>query len=196
MLAPFDTHAAVPHFTYRWYADYVAQSVNHDRSVWSVDHQGRSFYFGRQDVPVAAEAMLGDVERLSEPGDQVIVGPGDLQRTPYSEAYLYYLLPQLVPGCYIEMDPGVANADDSGLADELRESDIVILSTMYDNWVEPNTSMDPGSAEPDQVLDETVLPARPLRENPAAGPGRPIFGSTSAVTDDGSSMTTVIEGLA
>ena len=145
--------------------------MNHDRSVWSVDHRGRSFY-GRQDVPVAAEAMLDDVERLSEPGDRVIVGLGDLQRTPYSEAYLYYLLPQLVPGThYIEMDPGVANADDSGLADELRASDVVILSTMYDNWVEPNTSMDPGSDEPNQVLDEPVLPARPLRGQPRRGAG-------------------------
>ena len=176
MLAPFVLMLLFPHFTYRWYADYVAQSVNHDRSVWSVDHRGRSFYYGRQDVPVAAEAMLDDVERLSEPGDRVIVGPGDLRRTPYSEAYLYYLLPQLVPGTrYIEMDPGVANADDSGLADELRESDIVILSTMYDNWVEPNTSMDPGSAEPGEVLDELYCLHDRYGENPAAGPGKPIY---------------------
>jgi hypothetical protein len=176
MLAPFMLMLLFPHFTYRWYADYVAQSVNYDRSVWSVDHRGRSFYYGRQDVPVAAEAMLDDVERLSEPGDRVIVGPGDLRRTPYSEAYLYYLLPQLVPGTrYIEMDPGVANADDSGLADELRRADVVILSTMYDNWVEPNTSMDPGSAEPGEVLDELYCPVDRYGENPAAGPGRPIY---------------------
>ena len=176
MLAPLALMLLFPHFTYRWYADYVAQSVNYDRSVWSVDHRGRSFYYGRQDVPVAAEAMLDDVERLSEPGDRVIVGPGDLRRTPYSEAYLYYLLPQLVPGTrYIEMDPGVANADDSGLADELRESDVVILSTMYDNWVEPNTSMDAGSAEPGEVLDELYCLHDRYGENPAAGPGKPIY---------------------
>jgi hypothetical protein len=176
MLAPFVLMLLFPHFTYRWYADYVAQSVNYDRSVWSVDHRERSFYYGRQDVPVAAEAMLDDVERLSEPGDRVIVGPGDLRRTPYSEAYLYYLLPQLVPGTrYVEMDPGVANADDSGLAEELRESDIVILSTMYDNWVEPNTSMDPGSAEPGEVLDELYCLHDRYGENPAAGPGKPIY---------------------
>jgi hypothetical protein len=176
MLAPFVIMLLFPHFTYRWYADYMAQSVNYDRSVWSVDHRGRSFYYGRQDVPVAAEAMLDDVERLSEPGDRVIVGTGDLRRTPYSEAYLYYLLPQLVPGTrYIEMDPGVTNADDSGLADELRESDIAILSTMYDNWVEPNTSMDPGSAEPGEVLDERYCLHDSYGENPAAGPGKPIY---------------------
>ena len=98
MLAPLALLFLFPHFTYRWYADYVAQSVGYDRVVYSVDHRGRSFYYGRQDVLVAAEAMLDDVEALTEPGDGVIVGPGDLRRTPYSEAYLYYLLPDLTPG--------------------------------------------------------------------------------------------------
>jgi hypothetical protein len=177
MLAPFVFMLVFPHFTYRWYADYVAQSVNYDRHVWSVDHRGRSFYYGRQDVPPAAEAMLDDVDRLTEPGDKVIVGTSDLRRTPYSEAYLYFLLPQLVPGTrYIEMDPGVANADDSGLADELRDSDVVILSTVYDNWVEPNTSMDPGSAEPGKVLDELYCLHGRYGENPAPpNPGKPIY---------------------
>jgi len=176
MLAPFVFMLVFPHFTYRWYADYVAQSVNYDRHVWSVDHRGRSFYYGREDVPPAAEAMLDDVDRLTRPGDKVVVGTGDLRRTPYSEAYLYFLLPQLVPGTrYIEMDPGVANADDSGLADELRDADVVILSTMYDNWVEPNTSMDPGSAEPGKVLDDLYCLHDSYGENPAAGPGKPIY---------------------
>ena len=144
-----------PHFTYRWYADYVAQSTGHDRPVWGIQHRGRFFYYGRHDVAEAAQALLDDVETVSEPGDKLIVGTGDLRKTPYSEAYLYFLLPQLDPGTrYIEMDPGVANADDSGLADELRESDVVILSTVYDDWDEPNTSRDFGSDEPNQVLDE------------------------------------------
>jgi hypothetical protein len=176
MLVPLALLFLFPHFTYRWYADYVAQSVNYDRVVFSVDHGGRSFYYGRRDVPVAAEAMLADVEELTEPGDKVVVGTGDLRRTPYSEAYLYYLLPDLEPGTrYIEMDPGVANAEDSGLADELRASDVVILSTMYDNWIEPNTSMDPGSDEPNQVLDELYCLHDRYGDNPAAGEGRPIF---------------------
>ena len=64
--------------------------------------------------------MLPIVDAVTEPGDRLIVGPGDLRKTPYSEAFLYYLLPELVPGTrYIEMDPGVANAADSGLADEV-----------------------------------------------------------------------------
>ncbi|HEX6569919.1 MAG TPA: hypothetical protein VF015_12165, partial [Acidimicrobiales bacterium] len=177
VLAPLVAMLLFPHFTYRWYADYVGQSFGYDRHFSSVDHRGRSFYYGRHDVGVAAEQMFADIERLTEPGDRLIVGPGDLSVTPYSEAYLYFMLPQLEPGThYIEMDPGVANADDSGLADEVRAADVVILSTMYDNWYEPNTSMDPGSDEPNQVLDELFCLHDSYGDNSAAaGPGRPIF---------------------
>ena len=49
---------------------------------------------------------------IARPGDKLFVGTGDLRKTPYSEAFLYYLLPQTRPGTrYIEMDPGVANRD-------------------------------------------------------------------------------------
>src|SRR4029453_18398896 len=103
-------------------------------------------------------------------------GPGAFRKPPYSESSLYYLLPQLVPGTrYIEMDPGMANADDSGLADELRRADVVILSTMYDNLVEPNTSRDFGSNEPNEVLAEQFFLHDTYGENPAAGQDRPIF---------------------
>jgi hypothetical protein len=177
VLAPLGLMLLFPHFTYRWYADYAAQSFDYDRHFYSVDHAGRSFYYGRQDVGVAAEEMFADIDELTEPGDRLIVGPGDLAVTPYSESYLYFMLPDLVPGThYIEMDPGVANAPDSGLADELREADAVILSTMYDNWFEPNTSMDRGSEEPNQVLDEEFCLHDSYGDNSAAaGPGEPIF---------------------
>jgi hypothetical protein len=176
-LAPLALMLLFPHYTYRWYADYVGQSVDYRREYFSVDHRGRGFYYGRHDVGVAAERMFADIEELTEPGDRLIVGPGDLAVTPYSESYLYFMLPQLEPGTrYIEMDPGVANADDSGLADELRAADVVILSTMYDNWFEPNTSMEPGSDEPNQVLDELYCRHDRYGDNSAAaGPGRPIF---------------------
>jgi hypothetical protein len=71
----------------------------------------------------------------------------------------------------------VANADDSGLADELRAADVVILSTMYDNWHEPNTSMERGSEEPNEVLaDEFCLVDRYGDNSLSTGrPGAPIF---------------------
>ena len=98
--------------------------------------------------------MLPRVEEISEPGERLFVGPGDLRKTPYSEAFLYHLLPQLRPATrYIEMDPGVANADDSGLAEELASADVVILSSIRDDWNEPNESVEFGSNEPNEVLE-------------------------------------------
>jgi len=156
LLAPLAIMVLViPHYTVRWYADYVGQTFGYRQDGHEIAHRGRTFYYGRADVAAAANEMLDDVERLTEPGERLIVGTGDLRRTPYSEAYLYFLLPQLEPGTrYIEMDPGMANAADSGLADEMREADVVILSTVYDDWDEPNTSTDYGSAEPNEVLEQ------------------------------------------
>ena len=68
VLAPLALMLLFPHFTYRWYADYAAQSVDYDRHFFSVDHRGRSFYYGRQDVGVAAEEMFADIERADRAG--------------------------------------------------------------------------------------------------------------------------------
>jgi len=173
ILVPFALMLLFPHYTYRWYADYVVQSTGNKREVSSIDHRGRSFYYGRADVAAAAEDMLDDVEEVTEPGDSIIVGTGDLRRTPYSEAYIYFLLPQLDPGTqYIEMDPGVADAPDSGLADEMRAADVVVLSTVYDDWDEPNASMDLGSDEPNQVLEQDFCQHDSYGSN---GPARPVY---------------------
>jgi hypothetical protein len=153
LAAPLALMLLFPAYTYRWYADYVAQTFGQDRVVANIAHRGRDFYYGRPAVAEAAEQVLADVELVSEPGDTLIVGTGDLRKTPYSEAFLYYLLPQTRPGTrYIEMDPGVANRSDSGLADDLESSDLVILSSIRDDWVEPNAALDFGSDEPNQVL--------------------------------------------
>jgi hypothetical protein len=118
-----------------------------------MEYGDRHFYYARTDAVAAVNAMLPVVDRVSDPGDRLFVGPGDLRKTPYSEAFLYFLLPELVPATrYIEMDPGVANAEDSGLADELHAADVVILSSIRDDWNEPNDSLDDGPNEPNEVL--------------------------------------------
>jgi len=87
------------------------------------------------------------------PGERLLVGSADLRKTPYSDAYLYHLLPDLVPATrYIEMDPGMANRADSGLAEEVAGSDWLVLSHIWEAWNEPNGSRDFGSDAPNDVV--------------------------------------------
>lgn len=145
----------VPDFTWRAYADSVRQTFGERRTAEAMRHDGRKFLYGRPDAVDAVNAMLPRVDEVSEPGDLLFVGSGDLRKTPYSEAFLYHLLPDLRPATrYIEMDPGVANAEDSGMAAEVAAADVVILSTIRDDWEEPNDSREFGSDEPNRVLAE------------------------------------------
>jgi len=149
----------IPNFTVRSYTDYSAQTFGYHRLSYPITHDGRTFYYGRKDDADAATELLAELDSISKPGQSLFVGPTDLRRTPYSDAYFYYLIPKLDPGTYyIEMDPGVANADDSGLADEVRNADFLILSSAWDNWDEPNDSRELGSSEPNKVVrDEFCL---------------------------------------
>jgi hypothetical protein len=150
-LAPIAaTLVLVPHFTWRTYADYATPGETH-----AIERNGRTFYYGRPDAVRAVNDLLHEVDRTAEPGDTLFVGTGDLRKTPYSEAFLYYLLPELRPATrFIEMDPGVANAEGSGMAEEIARADIVILSSIRDDWVEPNDSRRFGPDEPNRVVAE------------------------------------------
>jgi hypothetical protein len=142
-----------PWYTYRSYAEMTAKTFGARRQEEVIRHGGREFPYKRLDAVAAVREMLPVVDATTEPGDRLVVGPGDLRKTPYSEAFLYFLLPDLVPGTrFIEMDPGVANAEDSGLADEIAAADVVILSTIRDDWHEPNDSLLFGPDEPNDVL--------------------------------------------
>lgn len=145
-----------PFFTFRNYVDLTAQTFGHRLRGGVIRYEDRYFPYNREDAVEAANDMLAEIDRWTEPGDRLVVGTGDLRFTPYSEAFLYHLLlPDLVPGTrYIEMDPGVANAPDSGLAEEIAAADVVILSSMFDDWVEPNDSLVPGPDAPNAALDE------------------------------------------
>jgi len=147
------TLVLLPDFTWRGYADAVGQTFGQRRNAGVMAHEGREFRYARADAVDAVNAMLPVVEQVTEPGDRLLVGPGDLSRTPYSEAFLYHLLPDLPPATrYIEMDPGVADAPGSGLAEEVAAADVVILSSIRDDWNEPNDSLRPGDDAPNDVL--------------------------------------------
>ena len=143
----------LPAFTATRYTDYALQTFDVHRHSYKIEHDGRVFYYGKQDRAAAANAVIAAAARISRPGQRLFVGPGDLRKTPYSDAYLYYELGDLVPATYyIEMDPGMANTAHSGLDKQLASSDIVILSKIWDNWSEPNDSRKFGSDKPVKVL--------------------------------------------
>lgn len=143
----------IPFYPARTYVDLTMLSLGRDRFGSPITRGDRTFYFGD---PAGAASAQRVVSRLSEdlqPGESLIAGPVDLSRTNYNDSFFYYLFPELVPGTrYIEMDPGIANTDDSGLADELRSNDWLILSRSSDLWNEPNQSTIPGSDEPNEVV--------------------------------------------
>jgi hypothetical protein len=143
----------LPAFTTTRYVDYALQTFDVHRHSYKIEHNGRVFYYGKQDRAEAANLVIAAAARISKPGQRLFVGPGDLRKTPYSDAYLYYELGDLVPATYyIEMDPGVANTADSGLDRQLASADIVILSKIWDNWSEPNDSRKFGSDKSVRVL--------------------------------------------
>ena len=142
-----------PHFTGWSYADFVAQTFGKHRLAYPITRNGRTFYYGRPDVAKSAQDLLDVIPKYARPGDKLFVGTTDLRKTPYSDAYLYYLLPEYAPGTYyIEMDPGVANADDSRMPKDLKRSQLVILSGVWNDWSEPNDSRKFGSPKSNRVL--------------------------------------------
>ena len=144
-----------PFWTYRTYLTYSRTTMGTFEPGFEIERDGRRFYFGVNRSRLASQAAVDELEKRMEPGQSLLVGPRDLRRTWYSDAIFYYLFPELDPATYfIEMDPGLANEEDSGLAEEVAAADWLILTRFWDGWNEPNTSLDYGSDRPNEVVDE------------------------------------------
>ncbi len=149
------TVVVAPLFTFRYYLLHTRVGLGNVQTPFPVSRDGRRFYLGDFGPYLASRDVIADLDRLSKPGERLLVGPSDLRRTWYSDAFFYYMFPELTPSTYfIEMDPGLANAPGSRLASEVASSDWVILTGFWDGWREPNSSMDFGSDVPNQVLRE------------------------------------------
>lgn len=118
-----------------------------------INNEGRSFPVSSGEA-TQARAVLADVDRIAHAGQRVFVGPMDMRRTNYTATYLYFLLPQLVPATYyLEMEPLSANGADSHLAADVASADVLVLTTEWDDWHEPNQSSSfYGSDLPNQVV--------------------------------------------
>lgn len=143
----------LPAYTARTWWDLTHQNLRGDYFGWDVRNGDRTFYVGAPDIAESAQHVTDQLAARIQPGDRLFVGTADLRKTPYSDAYFYFLFPEATPATYyIEMDPGIANAEDSGLADEVASADWLILSHVWDPWDEPNDSRLLGSDAPNQVV--------------------------------------------
>jgi 4-amino-4-deoxy-L-arabinose transferase-like glycosyltransferase len=144
-----------PLFTYRYYLASARVSAGDVAGAFPVERDGRRFYLGDQRPFRASRDVIAALDELAEPGDRLFVGPQDLRRTWYGDTFFYWMFPELEPATYfLELDPGLANAEDSRLADDVASADWLILTGFWNGWREPNTSMEFGSDEPNRVIEE------------------------------------------
>lgn len=142
-------------FTFRYYLFQSRVSLGRVPEAVEVRRGDRVFYFGAVNAATASQQVIDTLDAWLTPGERLFVGPMDLSRTWYSDSMFYWMFPELDPATYyIEMDPGLANEPGSRLADDLRSADWVILTAFWAGWDEPNTSMDFGSPEPNQVIQQ------------------------------------------
>lgn len=147
------TYTLTALFTFRYYVWHTRAGYGLVPATFEVHRGDRVFYFGDGRAALASQQVINELDRLAEPADRLFVGPMDLSRTWYSDAVFYWMFPEMDPATYyIEMDPGLANAPGSRLAADLATADYVILTAFWAGWNEPNSSMDFGSDEPNEVL--------------------------------------------
>ncbi len=119
----------------------------------SIHVNGRSIPIDDSNRAVLMRRAAEAVALLSVPGQTLFEGPNDLRFTNYNEPIFYWFEPQLKPSTYyLEMNPGIANTIDSGLAQQVDRAHWVILSQVYQRFSEPNTSIVPGSPAPNVVI--------------------------------------------
>jgi hypothetical protein len=142
-----------PFYTYRSYLLYSRISVGNKQGGYEVSRDDRRFYFGNEALQRASQAAIDDLDRLSAPGQRLLVGPADLSRTIYSDVTFYFMFPELQPATYfIEMDPGLADDEGSSLAADVASADWLLLTNFWTGWYEPNASSEFGSDAPNRVV--------------------------------------------
>ena len=145
----------MPFFSLRIYVLHARQSLGQLPPGLLIERGDRRFYLGDTPPWTASKELMADLDARSKPGERLLVGPVDLRNTVYSDAIFYYLFPELEPATpFIEMDPGVANAEDSGLADDVASADWLILTRFWAGWIEPNDSIVFGPDGPNQVVED------------------------------------------
>lgn len=144
-----------PQFTIRTYTDASLQSIDRNVIGFPIERNGRNFYVPSPSIATSAQELIEKFDSLGpQPGERLFVGPADLRYTPYTDAFFYYLYPELPPATYyIEMDP-FDSGPETRLAADVNSADWIILTNVWNAWIEPNNSMEPGSNVPNEVIEE------------------------------------------
>ena len=149
----------LPFYTFRTYTMHVRQSLGASHGGLPpglpVVRGDREYRLGDVRAWKASQAAVDDLDRLATPGERLLIGPVDLRQTTYSDVFFYHLFPELTPATrFIEMDPGLANLEGSGLDRDVASADWLILDRLWSGWVEPNDSLVFGPDAPNAVVEE------------------------------------------
>ncbi len=132
---------------------YQASLDSNEFKSYEVTNYGHQFFFGDTISQEYVNETLKFVDSISSQNSTLVVAISNLELSPYNDSYLYYMLPQLHPGTkYLIFYPDISLNDGKKFAGELAKTNILILSSKYWNWVEPNSSVTPGSTEPETVV--------------------------------------------
>jgi hypothetical protein len=144
---------AAPELTVTVRNAFAAGLTTRQTSTVFVEQGGRSFPFDTQAAARIAGRLFEKLQTLSKPGERLFVGPGDLRRTNYSDTFIYHLFPGLRPASYfLEMNPFSANRPRSRLAADVSSADWLVLNRTWDNWQEPNRSVEYGADTTNKVV--------------------------------------------
>jgi hypothetical protein len=119
----------------------------------TIRHARRSFPLADPVTAAHVQSVVDAAARSAPRGSRLFVGPRDLRRTNYADTYVYFLLPEFRPASfYVELEPGTLNQGAVRGVAELRKADLLILTTLWDAWNEPNTSREYGSSAPNRFV--------------------------------------------
>ena len=137
---------------------YASFARSYFQSSISVSNHGRTVYVEKLSDKNNLESLTAKVQNLEKPNWKLFIGPSDLRRTNYNDTYLYFLFPELTPGTYyLDMEPGLSNTVNSGLAKQLLNCDVAILTDEFNSWHEPNKSNIFGSDVPNEIIKKSFV---------------------------------------
>ena len=141
---------------------------------------GRSAVIEAQDLPNLMDTRNALLAHAPS-GGNVFIGSTDMSRAALSRILVYYLLPELRPrSYYLELAAGISERAHSGLADDLRRADVLLLTPMPEELREQLFPyITKGSDEANRVVASEFCPVNETRwgtvyqHRPCAAPSLP-----------------------